>query len=204
MRRSYYFVRHAQAVYQQKDFRWEDHPPDTDWPLHPRGEAQIERAAGRILRHGVERVVSSKLARAVATADALAARGMLPYEHRWGALNEIHPRSLRGGGSPRTWSWWEGYLAARAVRRYAQDGRLDSRYDPRIAEDRVRGVLHRLDELPHRHIAVVSHGFFILLSALIVGGRVRYRWIDNCSLTRIDADGEGGYRLVSFAARTLD
>ncbi len=199
MRRSYYLVRHGRAVYQHRGFRFEDHPPGTDWPLSAAGRAQAERAAVEVLRHGVERVVSSRLARAVSTAEAIAQRGGVPYEHRWGALNEIHPRTLRAAEAGERWSWWEGWLAARAVRRYAARGSAPGPYDPRIAEDRVRGVLARLDALPERRVAVVSHGFFILLSVLLIGGRVRYRWIDNCSVTRIDADGAGRYRMVSFA-----
>lgn len=203
MKRSYFFVRHARAVYQEKGFRREDHPPGTDWPLAPIGQAQAEEAAARVLRHGVERVISSRLARAVATAEALARAGRLPYEHRWGALNEIHPQSLRRAAVPDRWSWWEGWRAARATRRYVRRGRPEGTYDPREAEARVRGVLARLDEMPHRAVAVVSHGFFILLTSLLIGGEVGYRWIDNCSITRVDADGAGRYRLVYFARPTL-
>lgn len=203
MNRSYYFVRHARAVYQHKGFRWEDYPPGTDWPLSSTGEAQAEEAAGKVLAHGIGRVVSSKLARAVSTASAIAQHGALPYEHQWGALNEIHPRVLRDGHEGAKWSFWEGWRAARAVKRYVRTGQVGKTYDPRAVEDRVRGALARLDELEEDRVAVVSHGFFILLGALFVGGEVRYRWIDNCSITRIDADGRGDYRLVAFAQRTL-
>lgn len=203
MNRSYYFVRHARAVYQHAGFRWEDHPRGTDWPLSSAGEAQAEEAATKVLAHGVRRVVSSKLARAVSTASAISRYGELPYEHRWGALNEIHPRVMRDGQEGASWSWWEGWRAARAVKRYVRTGDVHRIYDPRAVEDRVRGALARLDELPDDRVAVVSHGFFILLAALFVGGEVRYRWIDNCSVTRIDADGRGDYRMVAFAQRTL-
>ena len=201
MNRSYYFVRHGQAVYQQKGFDRSAHPPDTDWPLSSEGVSQAHAAAPKILRSGVRRVISSELARARRTAEILAEEGGLPYEHRWGSLNEIHPTTLRaaiGRTDVDSWSWWDGWLAARAVRKHVA-GKTPRGWDPRPAEDRVLGVLSRLDRLDEPRVAVVCHGYWILLAALLVRGEVRYRWIANCSVTRIDADGRGKYRLVSFA-----
>ena len=203
MRRSYFFVRHGQAVYQEKGFVRADHPADTDWPLSPTGILEAGRMAPAVLRFGVERVVSSKLRRARQTAAAIRAAGRVPHEHAWGALNEIHPAVIRAGHvghAPERWSYSEGYRAAQAVRRYVARGRRPvGGWELRPIEDRILGVLHRLDELREPRIAVVSHGLWILLASLFVGGRVRYRWIGNCSVTRIDAEGRGGYRLVSFA-----
>lgn len=201
MRRSYFFVRHGRAVYQDRDFRREDHPPTTDWPLSPRGLEQARSVAAPVLRFGIERVLSSGLARARETAQAIAEQGRVPYEHRWSPLNEIHPESLRRGhsSSPESWSWTQGWRVARVVRKYARTGRRDREFDVRGLEERVLGVLGRLDALDEERVVVVGHGFWILLASLLVRGEVRYRWIDNCSVTRIDADGEGRYRLVSFA-----
>jgi len=201
VRRSYFFVRHGQAVYQQKGFDRSAHPRDTDWPLSSEGVSQVHRAAPGILRNGVGRVISSRLARARQTASILSEVGALPYDDRWGSLNEIHPTTLRAAidrADLDTWSWWDGWLAARAVRKHVR-GRTPAGWDPRPAEDRVMGVLARLDRLDEPRVAVVCHGYWILLAALLVRGQVRYRWIANCSLTRIDADGRGRYRLVSFA-----
>lgn len=202
MKRSYLFVRHGQAVYQQRGFDRAAHPPDTDWPLSSEGVSQAHAAAPGLLRLGVERIISSELARARQTAEILADVGGLPYAHRWGGLNEIHPSTLRAAvdrTARQTWSWWDGWLAARAVRRHVR-GKTPRGWDPRPAEDRVFGMLSRLDRLDEPRVAIVCHGYWILLAALLVRGQVRYRWIANCSVTRIDADGRGKYRLVSFAS----
>ena len=204
MRRSYLFVRHGRAVYQEKGFRRSDHPESTDFPLSERGRAQAEEVAPALLRLGILRVASSELLRARQTAGAIAAAGALPYEHAWGGLDEIHPGTLRVGApkeAAERWSFWDGYGGARAVRRYARAGVSTRGWELRPAEDRILGILRRLDGLDEPRIAVVGHGYWILLASLFVRGRVRYRWIENCSVTRVDADGEGHYRLVRFAAR---
>lgn len=201
MRRSYFFVRHGRAVYQEKDFRRDAHPPGTDWPLSGRGRLQARAVASPVLRFGVERVLSSGLARARETAKTIAGEGALPYDHQWSALDEIHPLSLRVGGAPpgEKWPVMDAWRAARAVRRFAITGKPERGYTLRVLDDRVRGVLRRLDALDEARVAVVGHGYWIYLASLLVGGDVRFRWIDNCSVTRIDANGEGVYRLVNFA-----
>ncbi len=201
MKRSYFFVRHGQAVYQQRGFDPKAYPPDTDWPLSSTGVSQAHRVAPRVLRFGVERVVSSQLERARHTAAVIADAGQLPHEHRWAGLDEVHPSTLRvGAGAPRDhWSWIDSLRAVRVVRRSLAGRGVRPGWDLRPVEGRVFGVLSQLDGLPESRIAITGHGYWILLCSLFVRGDVRYRWIDNCSVTRIDADGAGRYRLVSFA-----
>lgn len=203
MKRSYFFVRHGRAVYQEAGFDRSEHPPGADLPLGESGRAQVRAFAPKILRFGITRVVSSQLARARQTGRAIADEGGLPFGHHWGGLDEIHPTTLRAGlrrTDPVKWSWWDGYRAARAVRAYVEEGVMPSGWELRSVEARVARVLARLDALVEPRVVVCGHGYWILLAALFVGGRVRYRWIDNCSVTRIDADGEGRYRMVSFAS----
>ncbi len=204
MKRSYFFVRHGQAIYQERGFDRSRYPADLDWPLSSTGEAQAHAVAPALLRLGVERAVSSKLERARRTAGVIAERGGIPYDDRWGALNEIHPTRLRAGmheTEQEKWSWLDGWRAARAVRARVRTGATPPGWDLRAAEERVFTVLRRLDAIPEPRLAVVGHGYWILLASLLVRGRVRYRWIANCSITRVDADGAGRYRLVSFAIK---
>ncbi len=61
-----------------------------------------------------------------------------------------------------------------------------------------------LDAQPEQAIAVVCHGYLIghLASRVLrPSGRecLRMRWVPNVSVTTMRADGEGGYRLESFA-----
>ena len=197
MNRSYFFVRHGRAVYQERGFRRSAHPPDTDWPLAPAGQAQARAVVSPLLRFGVTRVVSSDLERAKQTASPLASLGSLPYEHRWPALNEIAPWKLRDPGKRRP-EWWHGVRVATAMRRHLRGQPVHGVRLPQL-EAQMRGVLAELDRLDEPRVAVVGHGYWILLCAMLLRGQPRKRWVDNCSITRIDADGRGDYRVVSFA-----
>lgn len=194
----YLFVRHAHALHQARayEFGARTVAPPGDWPLTARGERQAH-AAGRALREaGIERVVSSTLRRARETAERIAERAGVPYEHAWPELDEIPPRTLRRSESGRP-EWLEGLVGAWHVRRHARGASCPLELKP--VEARVRKVLARLDAMDEEHIAVVSHGYFILLMALLTPGRFRMRWIANCSATRIDRVPPGEHRLVYFA-----
>jgi broad specificity phosphatase PhoE len=197
--RTYFFLRHAEAVHQARAFRPDAIAPGTDWPLTPQGERQARAAARVVVGIGAERVISSGLRRARETAEHIAAMAALPYEHAWPELDEISPRLMRSDTSARERpEWWEGVLGAWHLHRRirgAPEGPLDVGW----VEDRIREVLARLDELPERRVAVVGHGYWILLMALTVPGRFRMRWITNCSVTRVEAYGGGDYRLACFA-----
>lgn len=198
--RRYDFVRHAQAVYQRITFRAAAFPRGTDWPLSAGGERQARALGPLLAARGVERIVSSDLLRAKQTAELAAEASGLPYDDRWAELNEISPRRLRRVEARRRPQWLEGIVGAWHMRQHVRGIASVSR-DVESVEVRIREVLARLDALPEEHVAVVSHGYFILLMALVVPGRVRLRPIANCSVTSIEADGHGRYEITSFAAR---
>lgn len=194
--RTYLFVRHAEAVHQARAFEPGARALGGDWPLTTRGGAQADAAGVRLAQAGIERVVSSTLRRARETAERIARTARVPYEHAWPELDEIPPRTLRPVPADRP-EWLEGILGAWHVRRHARGvrGPLElARVERRVAE-----VLARLDAMDEARIAVVSHGYFILLLALLVPGGFRLRWLGNCSITRVDATAPGRHRLVSFA-----
>lgn len=200
MERSYFFVRHGRAVYQERGFRPADHPEGPDWPLAPIGHRQARAVAPTLASYGVERVISSGLRRARQTAAGIA-EGGLPYAHAWPDLNEVEPRHLRA--APRRLrlpapDWWSGWQMARAMRQHVR-GRPPDGWRVADVERRVREVLGRLDRMGERRIAVVGHGFWILLATVALEGPLRPRWVDNCSITRVDADGRGRYRVLCFA-----
>ena len=135
------------------------------------------------------------------TAGHIAREGRLPYDHAWPELDELRPRALRAS-RPR-WrrpDWLEGWAMARSMRRHAR-GEPVAGWPIAEVDERVRAVLTRLDALDEPRVAIVGHGFWILMVAVMLGGPRPLRWIHNCSVTRVDADGAGGYRLVSFAQR---
>jgi len=70
--------------------------------------------------------------------------------------------------------------------------------------ERTNSILERLDNLPETSIAVIGHGYWIFFLALnVLGGSGRnipkLSFVKNCSITRIDSDGPGKYRLAYFA-----
>ncbi len=191
--RSYFFVRHAQAAHQRLFRRG----TGGAHPLTSRGRRQARRAAPILANAGVTRVVSSTLLRARQTA-ALFERGAgLRYEDTWPELDEISPQLFRDAAAPRVPEWWAGITGAWRLHRHLDGGLPGTR-----AMDDVRalilGVLARLDALPDARVAVVTHGYWMLLMALIVPGNLRLRPIANCDVTRVDAD-RGHYRLHGFA-----
>lgn len=212
MERSYFFVRHGHTVSeadtrgshfaQRRPSPWEaDSQPDRR--LSSMGRAQAHAAARTLLEGGVERVVSSRLRRARETAGHLAACG-LHHAHVWEALDEIDPRTFRSV-RPGSWalvppSWWCGARMALALRQQVR-GVPSEHFRLEVVRHRIRDVLSRLDQLDERRVAVVGHGFWILLMALELGGPPRLRWVNHGSITRVDADGLGHYRVTAFARR---
>lgn len=203
MTRTYLFARHAQAIYQSLTFRAEAFPRGTDWPLSDAGEQQALALGDAFAREGCQRIVSSALLRARRTAEIASERSGIPYDGAWPELNEVSPRRLRHRPAARRRPQvWEGIAAAWHLRRHLRGVTSETR-DVESIERRIREVLARLDAMEETRIAVVSHGYFIVLLSLVVPGRVRPRAMRNCSITRVSADGHGGYRLAGFAVPTL-
>ncbi len=194
--RRYWFVRHAEATHQAPAFG-PGARAGRDAELTARGGRQAERLAAQLAAEGVERVVSSSLVRARQTAEAVARVSGAPYEHAWPELDELAPRRLlvTPPTRPRP-EWWDGITCVYHVYR---GGRPDGPVDVAGVQRRVRDVLARLDALPERRVAVVGHGFWILLMALLMPGRMRLRPIPNCSITELRAV-DGSHALVTFAA----
>lgn len=202
--RAYFFARHAQAICQRPMFRAEAFPEGTDWPLSRAGEAQARALGRELARAGCERIVSSALLRARRTAELAHLESGIPYGDAWPALDEISPRSLLHRPGPRERpEWWEGVAGAWHLRRHLRGVASETR-DVAAIERRIRGVLLRLDAMPHRRIAIVGHAYFVFLLALVVPGRARLRPMRNCSITRVEADGHGSHRLAGFAERSID
>ena len=167
-----------------------------DWPLTARGERQASLTGSLLAHAGIERVVSSTLRRARETAEHIARQASVPYEHAWPELDEIPPRTLRPAGTRRP-EWLEGIVGVWHVHRHTRGVR--GPLELAALERDLARVLARLDAMGEQRIAIVSHGYLILLLALLVPGDLRLRWIANCSITRVDAIRPGLHRLVSFA-----
>lgn len=194
--RTYLFVRHAEAVHQARAFEPGAHGTFGDWPLTAKGKRQASAAGALLANAGIERVVSSTLRRARQTAERIARQAAVPYEHAWPELDEIPPRTLRPAHTRRP-EWLEGLVGAWHVHRHSRGVR--GPLELAGLERDLKRVLARLDAMPEGRIAIVSHGYRILLLSLLVPGNLRLRWIANCSITRVDALAPGRHRLIAFA-----
>ncbi len=151
-----------------------------------------------LAKAGVTCVVSSTLLRARQTAELFERCAGLRYEDAWPELDEISPQIFRDAAAPRVPEWWAGITGAWRLHRHLGGGRPGTRAMDDVRA-RVLDVLARLDALPDPRVAVVTHGYWLLLMTLIVRGNLRLRPIANCAVTRVDADGGGRYRLRAFA-----
>lgn len=196
LERTYFFVRHARAAH-QRVFR-RDARGDVEHPLTRIGELQARAGARALSTAGATRIVSSSLLRARQTAELFARGAGIPYDDAWPELDEISPGIFREEAARRVPEWWAGMLGALQLHRHLAAGaRGPSAMND--VETRIRGVLARLDAMPDPRVAIVTHGYWILLMSLIVPGRLRLRLLTNCAVTRVDADGHGAYRLRYFA-----
>jgi broad specificity phosphatase PhoE len=194
MKRTYLFARHAHALHQTRGLR--AYPRGTDVPLSEAGTQQA-RALGRALKGaGCQRIVSSSLLRARQTAGGASEESGIVYDGAWEELNEVSPLELRT--SPRRLpEWCEALAGAWALHRHAR-GVPSLTHDVAPIEERARTVLARLDAIDEERIAVVSHGYFILLLSLVVPGSMRLTAMENCCITTIESDGRGQHVLKSF------
>ena len=69
---------------------------------------------------------------------------------------------------------------------------------------KIEEMLKELDSFPQERIAIVCHaGWIAFLAVKILGGSrknfIKLSRVDNCSLTRIDSNGQGRYALRFFA-----
>jgi probable phosphoglycerate mutase len=170
-----------------------------DSPLSPRGLLQADRLARRLAGEGVAHIVSSDLARAAATAQALQRATTAPIT--WEPL--LHERSF-------------GDLRGRA---YADLG-LDmfaSDYEPPNGEswsvfharvDRAWERVQALAAATDGNLAVVTHGLVCRSLAarylrLPVGAVVPERW-ENSSVTIIDCPAPWHVRRLNCVAHLDD
>jgi probable phosphoglycerate mutase len=166
-----------------------------DVPLSARGVAQAERLARRLAGEGITRIVSSDLARAAATARALAASTGAPltfepllHERNFGDIRgtpyaELGFDMFEPGYAPPAGETWPVFHA-----------RVDR------AWDRVQA----LAAATSGHLAVVTHGLVCRSLAgrhlvLLAGETVPERW-ENTSVTVVEGPTPWRIRLLNCIA----
>jgi broad specificity phosphatase PhoE len=138
-----------------------------DSPLTPLGETQAAALARRLASITFDRLYSSPLPRAHATARALAqARDLAPTI--LDELRELAPPPLRPRGRPATLRQHFWLAGARMLLAPSSPDRLS------VAYPRARTVWCEITREPAEAIAVVSHGWF--LSVLLLSLRFDRRW----------------------------
>lgn len=222
-RRQYYFIRHALPINDAGMFHlnsvgW-NAVGDGNAPLSQKGRQQAGELKDAIIALDIERIVSSTKARAIETAEIVSAATGITYAHRFDGLSEINLGrvSIKKNWAMRgmTSRYWpkmarkpldQGLISALTGYYYLQWylGNTNGGETLPSIFHRAEGMLKTLDAFSERRIAVVGHAGWIAFLAVRILGRspwnlLRLSRVANCSLTRVDADGCGGYKLVFFA-----
>lgn len=168
-------------------------------PLSPRGEAQAEALARRLAREGVERIVSSDLARAVGTAERLrgATGAPLTFDP---LLQERNFGDVRG--TPYDDLGFDLFAPDFAPR----NGETWEVFHARV--DRAWAAVRALAATTSGTLAVVTHG---LVCRSLAGRHLRLedglaapeRW-DNTSLTIVDGHAPWRVSLLNCVAHLAD
>jgi probable phosphoglycerate mutase len=165
----------------------------------PRGIAQAERLARRLAREGVARIVSSDLARAAATAEALrrVTGALLTFEP---LLHERNFGDLRG--TPYAELGFDMFEPDYAP----PNGETWPVFHARV--DRAWARVQALAETAGGHLAVVTHGLVCRSLAarhllLPAGESVPLRW-ENTALTIVECPAPWRVRLLNCTAHLAD
>jgi broad specificity phosphatase PhoE len=186
-----FLVRHGETDW-NRDRRFQGH---ADPPLNETGREQAHALATELAGEGIELVYTSDLARAVETAEIVAARlGTDVRSMRdlreidvgewqgltWQEIEERYPAGAR--------SWHEHGAGWESGETYEQLG------------ERVVAALRRIaSEHPEERVLVVGHGGTIRATRAFIEGlsvpesRTRSRAIGNCEVFRVVTE-DGGFR----------
>jgi probable phosphoglycerate mutase len=173
----------------------------TDVPLSEAGEAQAAEAARRLAKTGIDRIYSSPLGRARATAEAVAAgRSPAPEVLVDERLTEIDAGPFEGKTEEELAA---GPLAA-AFARWHSDAAPEFPEGTETFDDALARAAAFLDERSGADgtTLVVTHGSLarLMVSSYFLGGPPplhRHLWLDNCRLAVVEWRG-GVPKLTGF------
>ena len=177
-RRRVYLIRHAQEDAEKRD-------GELQGPLTDLGRRQARRTAGRLAGLPIVSIRSSDLLRAAQTAKTIGRQFPAHPVEESSLLRECVPSIPRGRESDPPFS------------------HIDPATIPRMREqiDQVFDAGLSLPTHPS-HDIIVTHGNLIRALVVRLLGADEHAWIDmacrNCSLTTIDAYGDGRRVLVGF------
>ena len=170
-----------------------------DIPLSPRGVAQAERLARRLVGEGIERVLASDLTRARMTADHIVKATGVPLELE--AL--LHERNF---GDIRGTAYADLGLDMFAPDYAPPNGESWEVFHARV--DRAWARVQAVAAATPGHLAVVTHGLVCKSLAgrhlaLPAGHGVPERW-ENASVTIVDARAPWRVELLNCVAHLED
>jgi|GEM_PF-7005473 len=217
-----YFIRHARATNDASVFHLSmfdrDMVEEIDEPLSETGRLQAALLAHSVRNLGIERIVSSTRRRAVETARILSQNARIPYNGGHEGLAEINfgrcrvrrnllTRVLMSGRWPRQMRkpLDRGLVTTFSIYYFLLWYRGKTMSGESVPEiyNRIDRMMEMLRTFPETRIAVIGHAGWIWCLALKV---MDCRWnfwklsrVCNCSMTRIDTDGDGKSELKFFA-----
>ncbi len=222
-KKEYYFIRHALPLNDVGSFHLsvfdKDAMGEIDEPLSNKGMQQASSLKKTIKQLNIQCIVSSTMKRAKETAKIISSETGITYDHQFEKLVEVAighypvkhnmliqvllskrwPRQIRklldwvlSSGLPFYYFWQ--WRCGRTI-----GGESSSDIYQRINE-----MLQILDSFSEERIVIVGHsGWISFLCTKILGESLwnflKYSWVDNCSITRIDSNGNGTYQLQFFS-----
>lgn len=226
-KKEYYFIRHAIPINDTGSFHLsvfdKDMLGEIDESLSEKGKRQAAELKKIINQLDIQRIVSSTRKRAAETAKIISYETQIPFDLQFERLVEINlgspllkksrpARKVLSGLLSKRWPKQmkkiigQGLILGLTVYYFLQWNRGKTTGGDPLPEifRKVEEMLKVLDSFPQERIAIVCHaGWISFLAVKILGGSrknfLKLSRVDNCSLTRIDSNGQGKYELRFFA-----
>lgn len=198
-----------------------------DESLSDKGKRQAADLKEIMQQLNIQRIVSSTRKRAAETAAIISDKTNIPYDQQFERLVEINlgspfgkksrfPKKMMSGLLSKKWPGRfpgqmkkiidRGAIFGLTIYYFLQWnlGKTDGGEPLSEIFRKIDEMLNVLDSLPEKRIAIVCHaGWISFLAIKILGGSrknfLKLSRVDNCSLTRIDTNGNGKYTLRFFA-----
>lgn len=226
-KKEYYFIRHAIPINDTGSFHLsvfdKDMLGEIDESLSEKGKRQAAELKKIIIQLDIQRIVSSTRKRAAETAKIISDETQIPFDLRFERLVEINlgsplikksrpVRMIMTGLLSKHWPEQmkkiieQGLIFGLTIFYFLQWNRGKTTGGDPLPEifRKIEEILKVLDSFPQKRIAIVCHaGWISFLAVKILGGSLKnflkLSRVDNCSVTRIDSNGQGKYKLRFFA-----
>lgn len=221
--KEFYFIRHAVPINDSSGFDLHqfnlDQLGQQDHSLSEIGKQQALSLTQKLKALNIEVIIASEKKRAYETAEIVSRETSIPFIKKYKELNEFAPggldlstnlllKFLLFEGWPDVLRvnidnlLYQGlsfyYMLQWKLGKTSQGDNLTELYQ------NIDRVIREYLKQPYQKIAIISHGYQILLLGLKLATSHpadlrKIKWVSNVSITRIDVDDKSNKKLVYFA-----